>query len=211
LPREALTRALDLARLLGAKVEVIQTREMENPSYTANPPNRCYFCKAELFVTLDSLAHSRGFCAIAYGENADDAHQIRPGRQAADEFRVLAPLKEVGLTKSEIRLLSRALNLPTADAPAQPCLSSRIPYGMPVTPAALRMIERAEKIVRSFGFSVFRVRHLAEGGSCRARIEIFPSEMPKLAAVREALLLGVREVGYEDAWVDPRGYGGPVA
>src|SRR4029077_11720026 len=118
LPREALTRALDLARLLGAKVEVIQTREMENPSYTANPPNRCYFCKAELFVTLDSLAHSRGFRAIAYGENADDAHQIRPGRQAAEEFRVLAPLKEVGLTKSEIRLLSRALNLPTADAPA---------------------------------------------------------------------------------------------
>ena len=128
---------------------------MEDANYASNPVNRCYFCKAELFTTLDRLARGRGFRAIAYGENADDAQQVRPGRQAASEFEVLAPLKEVGLTKSEIRELSRAMHLATADIPAQPCLSSRIPHGTPVTVAALNMIERAEAIVRSFGFRDF--------------------------------------------------------
>jgi len=207
LPREALSNAVALARDIGAKLEIIETREMDNPSYAANPPNRCYFCKVELFATLELLAGTRGFAAIAYGENADDARHVRPGRRAAAEFRVLAPLKEVGLTKSEIRSLSHGMNLPTAHAPAQPCLSSRIPYGTPVTPAALAMVERAEMIVRGFGFRVFRVRHVMAGDRCRARIEILPEEMPRLAAVKEAILLAVRQVGYEDVWIDPRGYG----
>ncbi|MEP6976167.1 MAG: ATP-dependent sacrificial sulfur transferase LarE [Spartobacteria bacterium] len=206
LPRQALADALALAQQIGVKVDVVATEEMRDPNYTSNPINRCYFCKAELFSKLDALARERGFRAIAYGENADDARQVRPGRQAAAEFQILAPLKEVGLTKSEIRALSRVLNLPTADAPAQPCLSSRIPHGTPVTATALGMIERAEAIVRSFGFAVFRVRHVAEEGRLRARVEISPNEMPKLAGRADSLLAQLRDVGYAAAAIDPRGY-----
>ncbi len=187
-------------------MEVITTDEMRDSSYTSNPVNRCYFCKAELFAKLDGLAKDRGFRAIAYGENADDAHQVRPGRQAAAEFRILSPLKDVGLTKSEIRALSRALHLPTADAPAQPCLSSRIPHGTPVTVAALAMIERAEETVRSLGFRVFRVRHQVEAKGACARVEIAPNEMARLDGLVESLLARLRALGYADAWIDPRGY-----
>lgn len=211
LPRAALADALQLARAIGAEVEVMATTEMDNPNYTNNPVNRCYFCKAELFTKLDALARRRGFSAIAYGENADDARQVRPGRRAAAEFRVLAPLRKVGLTKSEIRTLSRTMGLPTADAPAQPCLSSRIPHGTPVTIAALEMIERGEAVVRAFGFRVFRVRHHVEADRTRARLEIAPIEMPGLARVREALQLGLRRVGYDEVLIDPQGYRAPVA
>lgn len=211
LPRQALADALRLASTMGAEIEVVGTREMENPHYTSNPVNRCYFCKTELFTELDALAQRRGFRAIAYGENADDASQIRPGRQAATEFRVLAPLQEVGLTKTEIRALARAIGLPTADAPAQPCLSSRIPHGTPVTPAALRMIERAEAVVRGFGFHVFRVRHHLEADRTRARLEVAPNEMPHLARVTGALHLALLGVGYDEVLVDPRGYRAPAA
>ncbi|MDQ3199036.1 MAG: ATP-dependent sacrificial sulfur transferase LarE [Verrucomicrobiota bacterium] len=206
LPRQALQDALRLARQLPANVEVLTTEEMQNPDYTSNPINRCYFCKAELFTRLDALARDRGYRAVAYGENADDASQVRPGRRAAAEFKVLAPLREVGLTKSEIRILSRALHLPNADAPAQPCLSSRIPHGTPVTAEALQMIERAEAVVRSFGFRVFRVRHHAKECGVGARLEILPNEMPKLANVRAALVSGVQAVGYGEVVVAPRGY-----
>lgn len=206
LPRQALEDALRLARQLPANVEVLRTEEMQNPDYASNPINRCYFCKAELFTKLDALARDRGFRAIAYGENADDALQVRPGRQAAAEFKVLAPLKEVGLTKSEIRILSRALRLPTADAPAQPCLSSRIPHGTPVTAESLQMIERAEAVVRSFGFRVFRVRHHAKENGVGARLEILPNEMANLANVQEALVSGVQAVGYGEVVIEPRGY-----
>src|SRR5688572_32430406 len=154
LPRSALTEALATARTFGAEVDVVKTLELDNPDYAANPPNRCYFCKAELFQRLDTLAHARGFRAIAYGENADDMHHERPGRLAAAEFRIIAPLRDAGLTKAEIRELSRALGLPTAEAPAQPCLSSRIPWGTPVTPDALAMVEHGEEHLRALGFRV---------------------------------------------------------
>lgn len=211
LPRQALGDALQLAREIGAQVEVIATAEMDNPSYTSNPMNRCYFCKAELFTKLDGLAQDRDFRAIAYGENADDAHQVRPGRRAAAEFRVLSPLKDVGLTKNEIRTLSRARQLATADAPAQPCLSSRIPHGTPVTPAALAMIERAEMAVRSLGFRVFRVRHQVEAREVRARVEIAPNEMARLDFAAAPLCGALRALGYDDVLIDPRGYRSPVA
>ena len=210
LPRQALADALQLAREIDARVEVVGTDEMDNPSYTTNPINRCYFCKAELFRKLERLARDGGFRAIAYGENADDARQIRPGRQAAMEFQILAPLKDVGLTKSEIRELSRAMELPTADVPAQPCLSSRIPHGTAVTVAALRMIEEAEAIVRRFGFRVFRVRHHGEAAAPRARLEISPNEMPRLAKNAGTLCAALRGVGYVDVRIDPRGYRSPV-
>lgn len=208
LPRVALANALQLARTIGAEVEVIATKEMDNPNYTSNPVNRCYFCKAELFARLEAITRRRGFRALAYGENADDAQQVRAGRRAAAEFRVLAPLREVGLTKSEIRAFSRTMDLPTADAPAQPCLSSRIPHGTPVTSAALGMIERGEDIVRSFGFRVFRVRHDVAADWTRARLEIAPDEMPGLASVTEALHLGLRGAGYDEVLIDPHGYRG---
>ena len=207
LPRQALADALALAREIGAQVEVVQTAELENPDYASNPMNRCYFCKAELFTRLDALAVERGFKAIAYGENADDMKQVRPGRQAATEFSVIAPLRDAGLTKAEIRALSRGLDLPTADAPAQPCLSSRIPHGTPVTVAALAMIERSEAFVRSLGFSVFRVRHIVgDDETSRAKVQIAPDEMDRVGAVRSEIHDGLRAAGYGAVEIDPDGY-----
>lgn len=208
LPRQALQDALALAREIGAPVEVVKTSELENPEYASNPVNRCYFCKAELFTKMDALAAERGFRAIAYGENADDMRQVRPGRQAAAEFAVVAPLRDAGLTKAEVRELSRDLGLPTADAPAQPCLSSRIPHGTPVTTDALAMVERGEAFVRGLGFRVFRVRHLVGGEtSPRALVQIAPAEMAGLPQVEATLRQGLTERGYAAVEVDPRGYG----
>jgi len=207
LPRQALADALALAESIGAKVEVVKTDEFDNPAYLKNPPNRCYFCKAELFTKLDALAAGRGFRAIAYGENADDMKQERPGRKAAAEFSILGPLRDAGLTKAEIRELSRELGLPTADAPAQPCLSSRIPWGTPVTTAALGMIERSEEHVRRLGFQIFRVRHVVEGGQpARARVQIAPEEMSRLPEVAHEIEAGLLAAGYAAVEIDPAGY-----
>jgi uncharacterized protein len=207
LPRKALEDAVGLARKIGARLEVVRTAEMDDPNYASNPINRCYFCKAELFARLDDLARSRGFRAIAYGENADDMRQERPGRKAATAFSVIAPLRDAGLTKSEIRHRSRELGLPTADAPAQPCLSSRIPHGTPVTPEALAMIERGEEWVRGLGFSIFRVRHLVgPDGIFTARVQVAPEEMGRVAAVNGAITGGLMSVGYHRVEIDPHGY-----
>ena len=208
LPRRALAEALALADRIGAPVETIATAEMDDPEYASNPLNRCYFCKSELFRNMDRIAHERGFAAIAYGENADDPPQLRPGSQAAREFQVLAPLKQAGLTKSDVRELSRSLGLPTADAPAQPCLSSRIPHGTPVTLEALSMVERGEAMVRGLGFRVLRVRHIVEpGGGLRARVQVAPEEMPGLElSIRRLMEAGLREIGYAEVEIDPEGY-----
>ncbi len=212
LPRAALEEAIAAARTFGAQVEVVKTLELDNPDYAANPPNRCYFCKAELFQRLDALAKSRGFHAIAYGENADDLAHERPGRNAADRFHILAPLRDAALTKEEIRALSRELNLPTADAPAQPCLSSRIPWGTPVTPDALAMIELGESALRALGFRVFRVRHIVENGRPpRARVLIAPAEMPRLAETQSHIEREILDAGYSAMEIDPEGYRGPSA
>lgn len=215
LPRQALADALALAKQIGAPVEVMPTHELENPDYASNPVNRCYFCKAELFTKLDQLARERGYAAIAYGENADDANHFRPGSKAASEFAVIAPLKSAGLTKAEVREISRALGLPTADAPAQPCLSSRIPHGTPVTGTALAMVERGEAFVRSLGFKVFRVRHLEDSpangqpAKLRARVQIAPDEMGGLSSRESLLETGLAEVGYAAVEIDPDGYRPP--
>jgi len=159
LPRRELVEALELGGRFGFPVRVVKTAEFENPEYLANPVNRCYFCKHELFEELAPLAKQEGFAVIAYGENASDVGDFRPGAEAAKEFHVRAPLKEVGLTKAEIRELSAQLGLPTADKPQMACLSSRIPYGEPVTPEKLRMIEAAENVLKDLGFHDVRVRH----------------------------------------------------
>jgi uncharacterized protein len=204
LPRKALADALALANSIGCSVEIVRTEELENPQYSSNPINRCYFCKAELFTQLNAIAAAKGCAAIAYGENADDMRQVRPGRQAAAEFSILAPLRDAGLTKAEIREFSRELGLPTADAPAQPCLSSRIPHGTPVTPDALAMVERGEEWVRSLGFRIFRVRHIVDSAGPRARVQIAPDEMSNLNG--DQISGGLLAVGYQEVEIDPAGY-----
>jgi len=171
LPRRELQEALEVATRFDIPVRVVKTAEFNNESYLANPNNRCYFCKHELFTELEPIARDEHFAAIAYGENASDVGDHRPGAQAAKEFQVRAPLKEVGLTKAEIRALSAQLGLPTADKPQMACLSSRIPYGERVTPEKLRMIEGAENILRDLGFYEVRVRHHELGKNSELKVE----------------------------------------
>ena len=205
LPRASLAEALRVAHAIGARVEVVATTELEDPRYAANPMNRCYFCKAELFTKMDEVAKARRFTAIAYGENADDPAHLRPGSQAAAEFLVIAPLKEAGMTKADVRELSRRMGLPTADAPAQPCLSSRIPHGTPVTREALEAVERGEAIVRQFGLKVFRVRYVPKAGSVRpgAKVQVSPEEMPRLESTRQTMIAALSASGFGSVEIDP--------
>jgi uncharacterized protein len=226
LPRRELQGALEIAQRFQIPVRVVRTREFENTDYLANPTNRCYFCKHELFEELTPVARAEGFAVIAYGENASDAGDFRPGAKAAAEFQVRAPLKEVGLTKAEIRELSARLGLPTADKPQMACLSSRVPYGEGVTPEKLAMIEAAENILRDLGFYDVRVRHHELHGAtgvspvspgpqppgrppqALARIEVGIAEIPRLLqnqtfiSVAEAL----KKIGYAHVTLDLQGY-----
>ena len=163
LPRRELAEALQLGEQFNFPVRVVKTAEFNNPSYIANPVNRCYFCKHELFDELTPLAKAENFAVVCYGENASDIGDFRPGAKAASEFQVRAPMKEVGLTKAEIRQLSSQMGLPTADKPQMACLSSRIPTGEAVSPEKLRMIEEAEYVLRDLGFYDVRVRHHESG------------------------------------------------
>src|SRR5271154_3354243 len=170
--REQLDRFLQSARL---RQEFVETHELDNPSYRANAADRCYYCKDELFSALDALAAKRNFAAVAYGINADDTTDFRPGHRAATEHQVLAPLLDAGLRKSEIRALSERAGLPTWDRPASACLASRVPYGTEVTPERLGLIERGEAVLRELGFGQFRVR--LHDNDKLARVEIAPNEM----------------------------------
>ena len=215
LPRRELEEAIEIAQKFGIPLRVIKTQEFDNPSYLANPANRCYFCKHELFTELAPIAKTEGFAVIAYGENASDVGDFRPGGQAASEFQVRAPLKEAGLTKAEIRELSATLGLPTADKPQMACLSSRIPYGEEVSPEKLRMIEAAENVLRDMGFYEVRVRHhelaasSSQGGTgALARIELGASELPRLLAedAFAQVAKALREIGYAHVTLDLQGY-----
>ena len=208
LPRRELEEALAVGGQFGFQVRVIQTQEFENPAYLANPSNRCYFCKHELFTKLERLAQQEGFRVIAYGENASDIGDDRPGAKAAVEFEVRAPLKELALTKAEIRTISSELGLPTADKPEMPCLSSRIPHGEQVSTQKLLMIEQSESFLRDFGFRTVRVRHHeAEGGSL-ARIELGIEELGRIKESQLPMeaVSALRKFGYSRVIVDPRGY-----
>jgi uncharacterized protein len=196
--------ALRVARDFSLRHEFIATSEMDSPAYTANAPDRCYHCKRELFGRLTALARDRGFAAVADGNNADDRGDYRPGREAAREHGVHSPLDEAGLTKVEIRQLSRRLGLPTWDEPASACLSSRIPYGAEVTAEKLRMIEQAEDVLHSLGFRHCRVRHHGDV----ARLELNAGDMEKAigSGVREAIVNDLKAIGYRYVCLDLQGY-----
>jgi uncharacterized protein len=196
--------ALSVARDFGLRHEFISTAEVESPFYRANPVNRCYYCKTELYSVLAAMAAARGFRVVLDGNNADDRGDYRPGRQAAREHGVRSPLDEAELAKDEIRALARQLNMSTWDEPASACLSSRVPYHTAIDEATLERIERAEAALHDMGFRICRVRHHED----LARIEFGPDDLTRAldpewrARVEQA----VRQVGYAHVTVDPQGY-----
>jgi pyridinium-3,5-biscarboxylic acid mononucleotide sulfurtransferase len=196
--------AVRLAREFGFQHEIIRTDEMSRPEYRANPANRCYFCKTELYTHLSAIAHERGIPTIADGSNADDRGDYRPGRQAAREFGVVSPLEAADLTKGEIRELSHRAGLPTWDEPASACLSSRIPYHDEVTDEKLRTIEAAESVLRELGFRICRVRHHGD----IARIEFGRDEIARAIepGLAETIDRELRALGYAHVTIDLRGY-----
>ena len=198
-------QACHLADAVGAEHVTLDTDEFENPNYTANPNNRCYYCKTTLYSHLEKFIAERGIKAMVNGINADDLGDFRPGIQAAHEHSVRAPVAEAGLTKDEVRELSKRLGLPTHDKPASPCLSSRVPYGEEITPEKLRMIERAEAFLREeLGICECRVRHHEN----LARIEVPPMFIATLAEPENAARIDqfFRSLGYNYVALDLRGF-----
>ena len=196
----------DTARQVAADCGIpwleVETREMDDPRYAANPSNRCYFCKSELWTRLSSVAREHGLRTVLDGSNADDVGDHRPGAVAAAENAVRSPLLEAGLTKAEIRAWSHELGLPTWDQPAAPCLASRLPYGLAVTPERLRQVEAAELALRALGFRDFRVRHHGDV----ARLEVHPAEIARVAEHRAAIHAAVLQAGFRRVLVDLQGY-----
>lgn len=212
LPRRELEEALGIARQFNFPVWVAQTSEFQNDDYVSNPLNRCYFCKHELFSELKAVARARRFAVIVYGENASDLADFRAGVKAAEEFEVRAPLKEVALTKTEIRELSARLGLPTADKPQMACLSSRIPHGEIVNVAKLRMVEAAENFLRDLGFHDVRVRHHEFKNRKLARIEVGQAELPKIYinGTAAGITIALKKIGYTHVTIDLEGYRRPA-
>ncbi len=201
-----LENAQALAARIGISMEVVHTREMENPDYVKNEPDRCYHCKTALADKLDEVLEEYGgrHRFLIYGAIADDVGDFRPGMKAARDRGVRAPMVEVGLTKEDIRLLSRTWGLPTWDQPASACLSSRISYGTPVTVEALSMVDRAEAFLKTLGFSLVRVRHHDD----IARIEVPPGEVARffLEGLVDRVVARLKEIGYRYVTVDMQGY-----
>ncbi len=198
-PRER-QEAAELARRIGARHVVVESRELENPAYASNPINRCYFCKTELYSLCEAKATELSIRAIADGFNADDRRDYRPGHKAAAEHHIVSPLAEAGLTKDEVRAWSFRLGLPTWNKPQMPCLASRIPYGTPVTEDRLAQIGAAEQDLWDLGFRNFRVRYHGE----RARIEAAADELTRLgqAALREMVVSKLKARGFKDVVID---------
>ena len=203
-PERHRAMALSVAGQFGLPHEVIRTHEMDRPAYRANGPDRCYHCKHELYSALTDLARTRGFSAVADGNNADDRGDYRPGRQAAREFGVISPLDEANLTKDDIRTLSKEAGLECWDEPASACLSSRIPYFSEVTDSKLRQIEDAETAIRALGFRVVRVRHHGD----LARLELARDEMPRALEppVADEIHRNLKALGFKFVTVDLKGY-----
>jgi uncharacterized protein len=202
--RTEIRDAEELARRIGIRHHVVATEEFSDPDYIRNDGTRCYFCKSELFTHLEAIAEAEGYAQIAYGANVDDMSDWRPGHRAAKEREVRSPLYEAGMTKPEIREAARQLGLPNWNKPAMACLSSRIPYGTPVTAETLARIEAAENVLRSAGFEQFRVRH----HDTVARIEIPVSEFSRLTdpATAERIVAEIKAAGYKYVTLDLQGF-----
>jgi uncharacterized protein len=199
-----LREAIDLAGRLGFHHRIVETHEVEREDYAANNPNRCFFCKDELYTYLSAYAEDEGYEAIVNGTNTDDLGDFRPGLNAAKQYGVRSPMVEADLTKAEIRELSKDMDLPTWDKPAQACLSSRIPYGSMVTVEALTRIAQAEEYLRDIGIRQLRVRH----HDTVARIEVEPQDFITLTdeAVREQVVRKFRDIGYSYVTLDLQGF-----
>lgn len=191
-----------LARQVGFACRVIDFDDLANPQFVANPPDRCYHCKLARFRAVQGIAAEFGAAWIAEGSNADDASDYRPGSRAVAELGVRSPLAEVGMTKVEIRALSKALGLPVWNKPSAPCLATRFPYGTPVTRQGLRQVARGEAYLQGLGFHPVRVRYFGQ----TARLEVSPEAVPDLAARREEVLSHFRELGFANVVVDLAGY-----
>ncbi|HEB88369.1 MAG TPA: ATP-dependent sacrificial sulfur transferase LarE [Deltaproteobacteria bacterium] len=203
-PESHRTMAEEVVARFGLPHRFVDTHEMERAAYRVNASDRCYHCKSELFDTMERLGAELGFERVAYGVNTDDRSDFRPGHRAADEHGVLAPLQEVGLSKAEIRELSRFAGLPTADLPASACLSSRLPYGTEVTVERLRQVEEGESRLRALGFGQVRLRHHGE----LARVEVDPKELPRALerAMTERIVRAIKPLGFRYVTLDLEGY-----
>jgi uncharacterized protein len=204
LARRDMEQARAFAETQGIPLRVIQTEELDKPEYQRNDANRCFHCKTELFDGMQKLGVELGFAQIAYGMNADDRRDYRPGQRAAEEHEVLAPLAEVGLTKQEIRTLAKEAGYTLWDRPAAPCLSSRVEYGRTVTREVLEQVERGEESLRQLGFREFRVRHHGE----MARVEIARREMPRALSMEmmDRISSELRNAGYKYVTLDTTGF-----
>src|SRR5213596_639212 len=202
-PEAQWAAARSLAERFDLPLLELETHELDDPDYVANPTNRCFFCKTELWSRLVPAARARGLAVVCDGTNADDLHEHRPGRAAGALAGIRSPLAEVGMTKAQVRAASRALDLPTWDAPAAPCLSSRVAFGLAITPRRLEQVERAEAQLRELGVTGdLRVRHHGE----RARIEVEPQWIPWLEERLGSVTRRLSELGFAVVEVDPRGY-----
>src|SRR5256714_4152615 len=202
LPNGELEEAEKLAKAMGAKHCVIRTFETRDENYLANAANRCYFCKTEMYARIGDFAHGEGFDCVLDGLNVDDLDDRRPGRAAAIEYGVISPLVDAGLTKIEVRELSRQFGLPTWDKPAFACLSSRIPHGTPITLQSLSQVDRAEKFLRKLGVGQVRVRHHGE----TARIEVEPRDFSLVHSHQSAITSRLNALGFREIVIDPEGY-----
>ena len=204
LARRDLEQACDFASALQMPLKVVATEELERPEYARNQADRCFHCKDELFAVMEALGAKLGFTSIAYGMNADDTRDFRPGQRAAEEHAVLAPLAEVGLTKIEVRALAKAVGYPLWDRPAAPCLSSRVEYGRTVTREVLEQVERAEESLRQLGFRELRVRHHGE----LARVEIARAELPRALEMKmlDSISAALKQAGFQYVTLDCSGF-----
>jgi len=201
-PERELEEAQTIAQGIGARHVLIDSHEAEDPRYLANTPNRCYFCKTNVYQELIDYARREGYRGVVDGTNADDMDDHRPGRRAALERGVRSPLQEAGLTKAEIRNLARALELPNWNKPAAACLSSRIPYGTAITPEMLSQVERAELIFKEMDFGQLRVRHHDD----IARIEVDPDKFEEVLAIRDQIVEELQALGYTYVTLDLAGF-----
>jgi uncharacterized protein len=204
LARRDMEEATAFAHSIQMPLRVVATDELERPEYQRNDANRCFHCKDELFAVMEALGAKLGFSSIAYGMNADDRRDFRPGQRAAEQHSVLAPLAEAGLTKVEVRALAKAAGYPLWDRPAAPCLSSRVEYGRTVTREVLEQVERAEESMRALGFREFRVRHHGD----LARVEIARAELPRALSMEmlDAITAALKKTGYQYVTLDSTGF-----